>query len=102
MTKSKMREIFAQYTRTHYTSIYEVYKNPSVRKQIALCDCVRIADNLNGKDLRIVSANKHNFTAGFVITMSDDILFIYITKNYVYTYSPIKDKMSRQSRGVWG
>ena len=75
---------YEQYLRSTATDLYDVYKSPSRNKHIAMYDCLTLRDDLNGRDLRIISYNCQAFTVGFTFPhpKTGELCFAYITKDH--------------------
>lgn len=50
----------------HIATLQDVYKNPSAKKIKAYEQCVKIFNNLNGRDFAIISSNRFSFTVAFI------------------------------------
>ena len=80
-----MRAKYREYKLADPTdNLFKFYTRPSEAKWSALEDCKRLMKELNGGDLRILSANGWAFTVGFecVHPKTGEALFAYITKDH--------------------
>ena len=74
---------FEAYKRSNNYDLYDVYDSWSSAKTTAWKHCRDICVNLNGRALKIISANAWRFTAGFtyVDVETGKEKFVYITKD---------------------
>lgn len=62
-------------------SLYDCYKNPSKIKQEIYNDIRRDCIDDNGTGLKIISANAHQFSAGYLLTINGEEFLKYYTKS---------------------
>lgn len=65
-------------------SIRHAYNKPSYAKRLAWLHCYAECDRYNGHDLKIISFNTFNFTAGFLYEDSETgvVMFRYISPSF--------------------
>jgi len=74
---------YDSYLNSNNRALYQVYENYSLNKQYAYERCVSLMNDLDGYDLRIISANTMQFTVGFEFEdASGNPMFAYITRDY--------------------
>ena len=79
MTK-RQENIISRYYASKATTLRDVYKSWSSRKEEAYMDCVRMKVDLDGDNLRIIGANTDKFSVGFTFTNDDgEKCLMYIT-----------------------
>lgn len=74
----------------HLATLQDVYKNPSDKKIKAYEQCVKIFNNLNGRDFAIISSNRSVFTVAFIYTEDGKEWFLVETPTDQYI-SEIKE-----------
>lgn len=79
-TKEALRS-YNQYLKSNMHSIFEAYENPSYNKQTAWTYCQKLCKEFNGYNLKIISKNSFQFTAGFEFVNNSGIFcFCLITR----------------------
>lgn len=84
---SVMRNAFAAYQKSEWTSLFDVYAQPSYDKVRALDYCLLLVNKYNGKRPRIVAYNTFHFSFGFIGDYKGKRVFFYITAKhdrYIY------------------
>lgn len=76
-----LKEAFRSYGVSKHQYLWQVYKNCSNEKYEAFEYCKRLCEEHNGRDLKIVSFNKYQFTCGFIGEVNGEKAFVYITMN---------------------
>lgn len=74
----------------HIATLQDVYKNPSAKKIKAYEQCVRIFNDLSGRDFAIISSNRNVFTVAFIYIEDGKEWFLVETPTNQYT-SEIKE-----------
>ena len=74
---------FNQYAKSQMKNIWQAYENPSYNKEKAWHYCEEMCYLHNGYDLKVISKNTFQFTAGFKFPLYGDLEgFAYITAKY--------------------
>lgn len=82
MTNSLAIHNYNRYLRSTDTKLSDVYTRWSTNKQNAYERCIRLMNDMGGRDFRILGHNSDAFSVGFIT----DEKFIYITRSYDYEY----------------
>lgn len=89
----KMQHFWNNYKsalRHHLATLQDVYKNPSDKKIKAYEQCVKIFNNLNGRDFAIISSSRSVFTVAFIYIEDGKEWFLVETPTNQYI-SEIKE-----------
>lgn len=78
--RAREREAYRLYKISNNDSLYDVYGRFSEAKRKAWEYCKKLCEEKNGSDLRIITANGFQFTAGFEYEEDGKPMFMYITK----------------------
>lgn len=85
MTKVQ-RGMLNNYNRSEWTSLHQVYQNPSWSKQRAFDWCMELVRKYSGNRPRICTFNSFGFTFGFTFEMEGKTFLRYETPNNSYTF----------------
>lgn len=77
-----LKEAFRRYQVSNNQNLWQVYGSCSAEKIKAFNYCMKLCNDYNGKNLRIVTYNKFQFTCGFIGEVNGEKAFVYITKDY--------------------
>ena len=85
---------FDKYLDSTDRTLNDVYGTYSYAKAQGYARCVRLMNEYNGNDLRIISHNTDKFTVGFTGWVNDELCFFYITPDYdkYMTFADIEKK----------
>ena len=75
----KQSDMFCRYCNSCATSLHDVYKMWSDKKEKAFKYCLRDMDEHNGQDMRITGANGHTFSCAYRIIRDDGAYLVYHT-----------------------
>ena len=78
--RAREREAYRLYKISNNDSLYDVYGRFSEAKHKAWEYCKKLCEEKSGSDLRIITANGFQFTAGFEYEKDGKQMFMYITK----------------------
>lgn len=78
MTK-KLKEAYDRYLKSDMYSLSDAYGSCSAKKRTAWETCRRFCEERGGENLKIIGANTHFFSVGFVYTDEGVRKFVYIT-----------------------
>lgn len=73
---------YEAYKRSTARSLEDVYGRYSKAKDDAWTYCINLLLDLGGYDLKVISANGYQFTAGFMFEENDKLMFMYISKSH--------------------
>lgn len=74
---------YKQYLNSSWKNIWQAYENPSYNKEKAWSYCEQLCRDCNGYNLKVISKNTFQFTAGFEFLTPDGfICFCFITRKY--------------------
>ncbi len=81
-TAKYMRDVCNRYCCSEYTTLKEAYKKPSYDKQITYNRCVKMFEELDGFDFRIIGHNTYTFSVGFKFRYKGQLYLAYITPTH--------------------
>ena len=79
----RMENAYNNWCNSNDTELRHVYGRPSFRKEDAWDFCKMLCGEYNGSNLRIISHNGFQFTAGFIYEEEGEKKFMYITKSRI-------------------
>lgn len=81
----KAKQFIYNYNRANNDgNLYDVYKNNSCKKYLAIMRCKDICNYYNGKEPKITSYNTFVFTYAFITEQDGKKQLVYITPNNDY------------------
>ena len=81
-TASKqIKQAYRQYEKSNNYNLYDAYGRFSRDKAEAFDYCKSVMSEHNGSNLKIISFNTYQFSAGFVCDIDGVKSFVYITKS---------------------
>lgn len=80
--KTREYKAYRMYKASNNYSLYDVYGRFSKAKSEAWKYCKELCEYKNGNNLKIITANNFQFTAGFEYEETGKLMFMYITKLY--------------------
>ena len=89
----KMQHFWNSYKsalRHHLATLQDVYNKPSAKKIKAYMQCVKIVNDLRGRDFAIISSNRSVFTVAFIYIEDGKEWFLVETPTNQYI-SEIKE-----------
>ena len=82
MKNSYLHKKYKQYLSSSTLTLSQCYKEWSIEKDIAWSYCKYLLEKYGGWNLKVISYNRYNFTAGFLYMSNSELKFMYITKNF--------------------